>query len=62
MDLYVFSRQVLASWVRTVCVECIARTSEVGIRNASHVRVRSVGRVFPVCAGVRFVQDRLTGA
>ena len=49
--VYIFSRLVLAPCVRTVCTESIACAREVGIRNPSHVRVRSVGGELPVCAG-----------
>ena len=45
-----FFRQVLASWVNTVCTEF------------PHVRARLVDGEVPVCASVRFVQDRLTRA
>ena len=49
------------SWVRIACGESIACLRDVGIRNPSHVRARSVGGELPVCANVQFVQDRLTG-
>ena len=45
-----FFRHVLASWVNTVCTEF------------SHVSTRSVDGEVPVCASVRFVQDRLMRA
>ena len=45
-----------------MCAESIANVHEVGICNSSHVRGKSVGGELPVCAGVRFAQDRLTGA
>ena len=45
-----FFRQLLASWLNTVYTEF------------SHVRARSVGGEMPVCASVRFVQDRLMRA
>ena len=61
MGLNTFSRLVLASWERKVCAQSIACACEVEIRNPSHVRARSVGGELPVCAGARFVQDRLTG-
>ena len=57
-----FSRRVLARWVRIVCAGSISYTHEVGIRNPSNVRARSVAGEVPVCAGVRFVQNCLTGA
>ena len=40
-------RQVLASWVNTVCTEFL------------HVRARSVGGEVPVWASVPIAQDRL---
>ena len=62
MGLYIFSRLVLASWVRTVCAESIACAREVEIGNLSYVRAKSVGGELPVCAGARFVQACLMGA
>ena len=44
-----------------MCAESIAFTREVEIRNPSHIRAMSVGVELRVCAGVRFVQVRLTG-
>ena len=45
-----------------MCTESVACTREVETRNPPHVRARSVGREVLVGAGVRFVQDLLTGA
>ena len=50
MDLYIYFRLELASWVRTLCAESITGAREVVIRNPSHVRARSVGGELPVCA------------
>ena len=42
--------------------ECSRRELKASVLNPSHVRARSVGGEVPVCAGVRFTQDRVTGA